>query len=163
AEPVRDEARIAAARAEAEATLAEIETLARARDVDALVAPMSALRGKIAAYSAAAPQEEVLAQFEVWLGKLEAQEELAELSLALRLHLYVELGNGHLTGLARAIADERYGDALATHERLEAIAGRMEAQERKVFGANAESLRMRGQALAERARTLDTIQRLELD
>ncbi len=160
AEPARDDAAIAAARGEVDAVMGEVGAAARAGDVDAVLPLLSKLGAAITAYGAVTPQEEVFGQIEAWLAELEP---LGERSLALRLKLYSQLGNAHLLVMADAISDELHQEALAAHERLEALAARMEAQEQELFRRNAEALRMRGQALAGRARTLDAIAKLGLD
>lgn len=162
AAPEVDDAAEAARREELTARvddlLKEVVQLAEGRAVEELIVKFTELRQLMSAEGPLGT-EVVRERLAAWRERL---QDLGEVRLSLQLQMQISEGNHLLRAMADAIREDRFADAAASFQRIEALAETMRTEEREVFHRNAEALYLRGKALFDRSQRLERAARLEL-
>lgn len=146
-DPPGPAAAISREEAELEAGLAELERLARARDVEGLVAAGARLRERLAGAQGALPSAR----------RARLERALADLPRGCRsdqplLQGHVTRGNAGLRALAAAIERDDWETVEVVRHALADLCATMREQEREVFHRSATALEERADAVVERAR-----------
>lgn len=138
---------------------AEVQRLAEARDVPALLSALDELTrllDELEALGLADLQPEVRR----FRGFLDGSSELA---VSLRLQVAIHEGNAHLRAMASHLAAGDLEAVLSRHERVRALVSWLEREGREPYRRTAEQLTARATPLAERARLLQRIAALTLE
>lgn len=128
----------------------DLERALRGQDVERAAMLMQDLRSVLKDELAVAVAKEVFQR---------PFPEYGEVGLSIKLQIQIQEGNLLLTSMARAIAAERYDEALQDFEEIKELKDEMLLEERNVFRRNAKALVLRGKALVEQAERLGKIQR----
>lgn len=142
--------------------LKQVEGLADASDIPGLAEQLRRLAQLLTRYEALdeVQDEERKQKLETWRTRLGRYEGLYD---SVRLQLSVTEGNGHLRAMAEALSAHEPQVALERHRALCQLADRLEGEALQVFRRTGETLRLRGEGLARKARTLVRVGKLKLE